>query len=145
MTDTTADTTHETAQRLRRAVTRLNRRLRSSSLGGISPAQASMLSSIGQLGSPSLGELAAAELVRPPSITRVVRAMEKAGLVRTTPDERDRRSTRVALTATGRQELAAIRRRKTEFLEATLLALDPSERRRAEEAVAFLERLVERS
>ena len=136
---------NETAARLRRAVTRLNRRLRASSLGGVSPAQASMLASIENLKNPSLGELAVAEQVQPPSVTRLVRTMESSGLIACTADADDRRCTRVQLTALGRKEIAAIRRRKTEFIERTLQALGETDRRKAEELVTFLERLLENS
>ena len=138
-------TTNETAARLRRAVTRLNRRLRSSSLGGISPAQASMLASIENLRTPSLGDLAVAEQVQPPSVTRLVRTMVDAGLISSSTDLDDRRCTRVQLTARGRKEIATIRQRKTEFLERKLQSLSPSDQRRAEELVGFLELLIEES
>jgi DNA-binding MarR family transcriptional regulator len=141
--DTT--TTTETAARLRRAVTRLNRRLRASSLGGVSPAQASMLAMIEHLENPTLGELAQAEQIQPPSVTRMVRLMESAGLVTCAADPKDRRSTRVRVSAMGRREIATIRRRKTEFLERTLVTLSPSDLRRAEEAVQLLERILEES
>jgi len=137
--------THETAARLRRAVTRLNRRLRASSLGGVSPAQASLLASAENLGQPTLGDLAAAEQIQPPSVTRLVQSMELAGLIVTSPDPDDRRSTRVRVTAAGRRELASIRRRKTEFLERTLMTLSEADRRRADQLVEFLELLLERS
>ncbi len=136
-------TTNETAARLRRAITRMNRKLRSSSLGGISPTQASMLASIDKLDDPSLGDLAIAEQIQPPSVTRLVKDMERAGLITTLADPLDRRSTRVGLTALGRKELGAIRQRKTEFLERKLLALSPSDQRRAEELTSFLEDLLE--
>ena len=138
-------TTNETAARLRRAVTRLNRRLRYSSLGGISPAQASMLATVETLTNPSLGDLAAAEQIQPPSVTRLVRSMSLAGLIACSPDPDDRRCTRVEVTAQGRKEINAIRRRKTEFLERKLMALSEHDRRRAEEMVAFLELLLEES
>ena len=134
---------NDTASRLRRAVTRLNRRLRSSSLGGISPAQASMLGSIEKLDNPSLGDLAVAEQMKPPSVTRVVQNMQEAGLIICVVDPDDRRCTRVQLSAAGRKELAAIRRRKTEFLEQKLLALSEGDRRKARELADFLERLLE--
>lgn len=136
-------TTNETAARLRRAITRLNRRLRYSSLGGISPAQASMLASIENLTNPSLGELAVAEQVQPPSVTRLVRTMTTAGLIICSPDPEDRRCTRVQLSALGRREIAAIRRRKTEFLEQKLRSLGAVDRRKVEELVEFLELLIE--
>ena len=50
----------ETAARLRRSVTRLNRRLRQNSLADVSPAQASMLATIEKLVKPTLGDLAKA-------------------------------------------------------------------------------------
>jgi DNA-binding MarR family transcriptional regulator len=135
--------TNETAARLRRSVTRLNRRLRQSALGGISPAQASMLSSIEILVRPSLGDLAVREQIQPPSVTRLVRTLEEAGLVTLVPDEVDRRCTRVVLHPLGKKELTNIRRRKTEFLEAQLLALPLSEQRRAVELADLLEQLLE--
>lgn len=139
--DTTPD--HETAARLRRAVTRLNRRLRASALGGISPAQASMLASVENLENPTLGDLAIAEQVQPPSVTRLVQAMEEAGLVICAPDPDDRRSTRVSVTPLGRRELGTIRHRKTEFLERTLLTLSRAERARVQELVSLLEKFVD--
>ena len=136
-------TTAETAARLRRAITRLNRKLRYSALGGVSPAQASMLSSVEKLDRPSLGDLALAEQIQPPSVTRLVQVMEVAGLIKCVPDLDDRRCTRVQITASGRRELERIRQRKTEFLERRLLALSTSDRREAEALVAFLEALLE--
>ncbi len=135
--------TNETAARLRRSVTRLNRRLRQSALGGISPAQASMLSSIEMLARPSLGDLAVREQIQPPSVTRLVRTLEDAGLVQLVPDDADRRCTRVVLSASGKKELSNIRRRKTEFLEMQLRALPIAEQRRAAELADLLEQLLE--
>jgi DNA-binding MarR family transcriptional regulator len=135
---------HETAARLRRAVTRLNRRLRASALGGISPAQASLLASVDNLGSPTLGDLAVAEQIQPPSVTRLVQAMEESGLVVCAPDPDDRRSTRIRLTPEGRRELSTIRHRKTEFLEQTLLTLSIADQRKAHELVTLLEHFVDR-
>lgn len=136
--------TNETATRLRRAIMRLNRRLRQSSLGGISPAQASMLVSVEKLKNPLLGDLAVEEQIQPPSVTRLVRAMQDAGLVNCVTDTDDRRCTRVQLTPAGRREISTIRRRKTEFLERKLLSLSPSDQRRAEEFASFLEVLLEK-
>jgi len=139
----TTEQTPELAARLRQAVTRLNRRLRSTALGGVSPAQASALAMIDRLGSPGLGELAAAEQVRPPSMTRLVDALESLGLVQRRADELDRRCQRVTLTTTGRRELAAIRVRKTAFLEQRLAALSDADRAAVARALGILERLSE--
>lgn len=137
--------TNETAARLRRSVTRMNRRLRQSSLGGISPAQASMLATIEKLSSPSLGELAAVEQIQPPSVTRIVRNLELAGLIELAVDATDRRCTRAKLTNRGRHEVSAIRQRKTEFLETKLRALPASEQARAVELVDLLEHILDES
>jgi DNA-binding MarR family transcriptional regulator len=131
------------APRLRAAVTRLNRRLRSSSLGGVSPGQASALAMIERLGAPALSELAAAEQVRPPSMTRLVDALERDGLVERRVDATDRRCQRVCLTPAGRRALAGIRSRKTAFLEARLSRLSDEDRDEVGRALSVLERLAE--
>ncbi len=135
-----AVTLDDTAVRLRRAVTRLHRKLRQSALAGVSPAQASLLGTIDRMGRPSLGDLAAAEQVQPPTVTRLVRDLEGAGLLEKVRDARDGRCTRVVLTTRGRREVERIRRRKDEFLERALAHVDRS---RADELVALLEALVE--
>ena len=137
--------TNETAARLRRSITHLNRRLRQSSLGGISPAQASMLATIEKLATPSLGELATSEQVQPPSVTRIVRTLATKGFITLTNDATDRRCTRAKLTASGRSELSIIRQRKTEFLEAKLRALSAHEQTQAVALVDLLEQLLEQS
>jgi DNA-binding MarR family transcriptional regulator len=141
MEQTATDT--QTTARLRRAVTRLNRRLRASSLGGVTPAQASLLALVDSLDNPSLGELAAAEQIQPPSVTRLIRSMQAQGLVVCATDADDRRCTRVRLTARGAREVTDIRQRKTAFLEQRLQALSPTDRARAAEVVQFLELLLE--
>jgi DNA-binding MarR family transcriptional regulator len=131
------------APRLQAAVTRLNRRLRTTSLGGISPAQASALAMLERLGEPTLNELAAAEQVRPPSMTRLVDALERDGLAQRRVDATDRRCQRVSLTAAGRKALTGIRGRKTAFLEARLARLTDADRAVVERALGILERLAE--
>src|SRR5271167_4236704 len=74
------------AARLRSAVTRLHRRLRQQTVGGLTPSQGSALTSIEALGTPTLGELAAREAVQPPSMTRIVGALEADGFVARTTD-----------------------------------------------------------
>lgn len=98
---------------------------------------------IERLGSPALNTLATAEQIRPPSMTRIVDALESDGLVERRVDEADRRSSRVTLTAAGRRELATIRNRKTAFLEQRLSALSESERLALARALDILERLAE--
>jgi DNA-binding MarR family transcriptional regulator len=136
----TAD--EELATRLRVAVTRLNRRLRQQSLAGLSPAQASALGTVNRLERPTLGELAAAEQVQPPSVTRLVGSLESAGLVARETDAVDRRVVRVRITGEGRRTLQKIRTLKNAYLNRRLAALDPVEQELAEAMTSLLEHLV---
>jgi DNA-binding MarR family transcriptional regulator len=131
------------AARLRLTVTRLARRLRQQAESGLSPSAQSALATIDRHGSPSLGELAAQEGVRPPSITATVAALEAQGLVLRAPDPADRRVTRVVATARGRLRLQRGRTRKTAYLAARLARLDEDELRVLDRAAGILERLLE--
>lgn len=132
----------EMASRLRLAVTRLHRRLRQHSAGGLTQSQASALASVSQLGSPTLGALAARESVQPPSMTRVVAALEEMGHVVRIIDPADRRVARVTLTDSGREVLALSRSLKNAYLAEQLRLLAPEERRSLGDLTVLLERLV---
>jgi DNA-binding MarR family transcriptional regulator len=130
------------ASRLRLAVTRLHRRLRQHSALGLTQSQASALASIGQLGSPTLGALAARESVQPPSMTRIVGGLEALGHVVRVTDAADRRVTRVALTPQGIQVLDRSGSLKNAFLARQLHRLEPDERLALADLTVLLERLV---
>jgi DNA-binding MarR family transcriptional regulator len=132
----------ELASRLRLAVTRLHRRLRQHAAGGLTQTQASALASIGQLGSPTLGALAARESVQPPSMTRIVGALEELGHVSRVIDSADRRVARVTLTAQGHEVLQRSRSLKNAFLAQQLHRLPPDERQALGNLTVLLERLV---
>lgn len=142
LADPQATADAELATRLRVAVTRLNRKLRQQSLAGLSPAQASALGTVNRLDSPTLGELASAEQVQPPTVTRLVRSLEGAGLVGRETDGVDRRVVRLTITAEGRQTLERIRTLKNAYLNRRLAALDPAEHELAESMTSLLEHLV---
>ncbi len=132
----------ELAARLRIAVTLLNRRLRQESATGVSPSHESALATVNRLGRPTLGELAQAEQVQPPTMTRVIAAMAAAGLVERRVDAGDRRVSRVELTAKGRATLERIKCLKTAYLARQIAALTPAERSQVSDLAALLERLV---
>ena len=131
----------DVAVRLRTAVTRLNRKLRQQALGAVSPAQASRLAMADRLGTPTLGELARAEQIQPPTMTRLVGTMVDAGYLTRFEDPSDRRISRVKVTQLGRRELDRIRKLKTAFLVEQIDRLDAADRARAAELVELLERL----
>ena len=123
-------------------MTRLHRRLRQQSAGGLTQSQASALASIGQLESPTLGALATRESVQPPSMTRIVAALEAMGHVARVVDPADRRVARVTLTDSGRDILQRSRSLKNAFLADQLQQLSPEERLGVGELTVLLERLV---
>lgn len=131
----------ELAARLRLAVSRLARRLRRESVSDISASQLSALYTISRLGPLTLGDLSAAEGVRPPTMTRVVGSLEQLGLATRTVDPTDRRVAHVAVTAGGTQLVEASRHRKDAFLASRLRALAPDERAVLDRAAQILERL----
>ncbi len=124
-------------------VTRLARRLRQQGESAASPTQLAALATIEREGPLTLGELAAIERVRPPTITAAVGRLEEQGLVRRRADRRDRRVAHVEITAPGRRLLAESRSRKTAYLERRLAALSAGERHTLAEAAEILERVLE--
>lgn len=135
--------TEDLAPQLRVAVTRLFRRLRQQSVAGLSPAQLSALATVSRQGSPTLGELAVAEQVQPPTVTRLVAALEEQGLVARQADPADRRICRVTVTSEGRRALARTRSMRTSFLAAHLEQLPEAERRALAAALPVLLALAE--
>src|SRR3954452_9515904 len=90
------DGTVDLADRLHSAAIHLLRRLRrEDDASGLPAPQLSALSVIVFGGPITLGALAAAEQVRPPTITRVVATLEESGLVVRETDDADRRVARV--------------------------------------------------
>lgn len=89
-----------------------------------------------------MAELAAAEQVRAPTMTRVVDALVADGLAEREPDPADRRIVRVRATERGRDLLEAGRRRRVRALTERLGKLAESERRALERAAELLERAV---
>lgn len=138
-----AATDQELATRLRIAVARLHRRLRQQSLAGLSPSQASALGSVNRLGAPTLGELAEVEQVQPPTVTRLVSAMEGAGLVSRFGDPSDRRITRLRVTPEGRRSLQRVHRLKNAYLERRLTLLGPGRHDDVVRLVELLEELID--
>lgn len=118
------------ADRLHSAAIRLLRRLRLQDAAlGIGPAQASALSVLVFAGPMSLKELARAEQVRPPTMSRVVRGLERTGLVGREVARADRRRIRLAPTAKGTRLLHEGRRRRVALLARGLRALPEREQR----------------
>lgn len=107
---------------------------------GVPPAQLSALSVLVFGGPRTLGELAAAEQVRPPTMTRIVQALEAAGLVRRARDPHDARVHRLHATAKGRRVMQRGRERRVANLATLLDRLSPEQIARVHEAAELVER-----
>jgi DNA-binding MarR family transcriptional regulator len=132
----------ETADRLHSAAIHLLRRLRVRDReSGIGPAQLSALSVLVFGGARSLGELADAEQVRPPTMSRIVAGLVRAGLVRRRATE-DGRRVRLEATAKGTKILWEGRRRRVESLAQALSPLSEEDRQRVAALTDLLQQLL---
>lgn len=132
----------EIADKLHSAAIHLLRRLRAEDDAmNLSPPRLSALSVVVFAGPVTLSDLAAAEQVRLPTISRLIKDLESERLVRRLKAGDDARVQRVAATAKGKKILMEGRRRRVSRLAADLAALSTAERARLGEAVELMERL----
>ena len=130
-----------TASRLAMSVMRLERRLRRRSAGGVTASQYAALVTISKRRELTLGELAAAEGVAPPSMTRIAARLEQASLVQRRPDPRDRRVALVALSPKGAELLREAFTRRELYLRERLEAMAPDELEVLARAAELMSRL----
>jgi DNA-binding MarR family transcriptional regulator len=131
------------ADRLHSAAIHLLRRVRRQDMAsGVGPAQLSALSVLVFAGPRSLGELAAAEQVKPPTMSRVVAGLKRSRLVEIARDPRDARRMQIRATAKGTRLLQQGRRRRIEYLAAQLNSLTSRQLRTLGEAAGILERIM---
>jgi DNA-binding MarR family transcriptional regulator len=130
------------ADQLHSAAIHLLRRLRVRDReSGIGPAQLSALSVLVFGGPRSLGELADAEQVKPPTMSRIVAGLERDGLVRRRPTQ-DGRSMRLEPTARGTKMLREGRKRRVESLAQALGSLDEKELAHLGEFAGILHQII---
>ncbi len=135
---------HAIAERVHAAALRLLRRLRKSDAAmGVSPAKASALSVLVFGGAQTLKDLAAAEQVRAPTMSRLVAELEADGLATKTADAGDRRALKIAATAKGKALLEAGRERRLAVLAKQVAALSTAEQVLLKRAAVLLGRLNE--
>jgi len=129
--------------RLHSVAIHLLRRLRvEDDSAGLSAPRLSALSVLVFRGDMTLGELAGAEQVRPPSMTRLVRELEKAGLVEVSSHPDDRRAILVRATKEGVAVVQEGRSRRVRRLQEMLEPLTDAERRTVGVAVGILGRML---
>jgi DNA-binding MarR family transcriptional regulator len=131
------------AERFHSAALHLLRRLRAEGdAAGISPPRLSALSVVARSGPVRVGDLAAAEGVEPPTMTRLVDGLEAEGLVARGPDPTDRRAVLVHATAKGRRALVAGRADRVRRLAERLAPLPGEDVAALDRAAELLERLL---
>jgi DNA-binding MarR family transcriptional regulator len=132
----------EIADGLHSAAIHLLRRVRvTDRASGIGPAQLSALSVLVFGGPRSLGELAEAEQVRPPTMSRIVVGLERARLVRRSATA-DKRRVRLEATAKGAKILQEGRKRRVESLARALQSLPKAELLRLGAFTGLLNRVI---
>ena len=130
----TADRLHSLAIHLLRRVAVADQR------SGVTGPRLSVLSVLVLGGGPrTLGALAGAEHVRPPTMTRLVQAMEREGLVARAPSREDARARIIRATAAGERILRRARVRRLAALRALLANLSSRDLAHLERAIRILE------
>jgi len=134
MAEQTAERLHSIALHLMRGLRRQDDAL------AVGPARLSALSVL-LSGPKTMSELADAEQVRLPTMTRIVGALEGLGLARRLPHPTDGRSVQVEMTAAGAETIARGRALRVERLARCLRTLEDAELARIEDALDVLERV----
>jgi len=132
-----ADRLHSTAIHLLRLVRVQDAR------SGIGPAQLSALSVIVFGGPVSLNDLARAEQVRPPTMSRIVDGLEAAGLAKRSANPEDRRAVTIEATSKGTSILQKGRKLRVRFLASHLAVLSSAERDHIDKAVLALHKAMQ--
>lgn len=132
----------EVADRLHSATIHLLRRVRhTDDASGLTPARLSVLSVLVFAGPQTLGDLARAERVRPPTISSLVSGLERERLVGRTVDPEDRRVVRVAVTSRGKRILERARRLRLDHLTNRIQRLSKGELATLDRAASIMERV----
>ncbi|MGB0114323.1 MAG: MarR family transcriptional regulator [Ilumatobacteraceae bacterium] len=129
--------------RLRLVLLRLARRIRTSSVEEITPSQLAVLATVNRMGGTTIGRIAEIEHVKPPSVSKIVAALERAGYVARQPDPTDRRCSVIVSTTMGDGYIDGVRAAGRTWLATQLTTLDDAEVEAVSTLLPVLERLLE--
>lgn len=139
--------TAEQAARLRMAIARMARRLRQSASQGtgheLGASSIAALATVERAGPLTPSELAAAERVKRPTVTRIVARLVEEGMVDRGPDPEDGRCSLITITPSGKDLLKRLRNRKDAYLAQRLEDLPERDVATLRRAAAILERMLE--
>jgi DNA-binding MarR family transcriptional regulator len=132
----------ELASELRLSLLRATRRLRTQRVNTAATlSQLSALGTVYRSGPLSAGEIAAIEQVQPPSMTKILAAIEQAGWIERSSHPDDRRQSVIAITEAGRELLAEETRVRDEWLAKRLVEFSAEDLRKLKAAVEVLDKL----
>jgi len=132
----------ELVSTLRLSLLRAARRIRSQRVNTTATlSQLSALATVCKAGPLSAGEIAAVERVQPPSMTKILAALESSGWVQRSSHPEDRRQSIISITPAGQQLLAEETRARDEWLAKRLVEFSTEDLRKLGEAVDVLDRL----
>lgn len=133
------------ADRLHSAAIHLLRRVRKQDIAtGEGPARLSALSVLVFGGPKTLKELAAAEQVKPPTMSRIVAGLKHSNLVDIREDREDARRMHISATPKGTRLLQKGREMRIAYLAAQLERLTPEELSQLSQAVEILAKLLQK-
>jgi DNA-binding MarR family transcriptional regulator len=134
--------TTELASALRLSLLRAARRIRSQRVNTAATlSQLSALATVRKRGPLSAGEVASIERVQPPSMTKILAALEASGWVQRAAHPDDRRQSIISITPAGRALLEAETRARDEWLSERLVEFSEAELQVLRDAVTVLDRL----
>jgi len=133
----------EDIDRLRLVLLRLARRIRTNSVEVTTPSQLAVLGTVIRHERLTVGQIAELEHVKPPSVSKIVAALEANGLLERATDANDRRCAFIAPTAAGLAHLDHVRTAGRTWLASTFTELDDDDARAIAAALPALERLLE--
>jgi DNA-binding MarR family transcriptional regulator len=130
-----------TAGRLRLAMAGLSRRLRKDWPDELTPSRVSALATVAAGEPLAVGELAKRMAVSTPTVSHIVDALDKQGLIARLPDPHDRRICRLTTSDAGAELLEELSRRTTGLLADRIHQLPPAQQSALEAALPALEAL----
>jgi DNA-binding MarR family transcriptional regulator len=128
--------------RLRLATLRLSRAIRTNAVEDLTPSQLAILGTIVRTGPITIGAIADIEHVKPPSVSKIVAALEALGFVDRQVDPDDRRCQRIAASASGTAYVESVIAAGRTWLAQQVELLDLADQAALSAAVPALERLL---
>ena len=129
--------------RLRLVLLRLARKIRTSSVDRITPSQLAVLATVSRNERLTIGQIAESEHVKPPSVSKIVAALEAAGFLARESDPDDRRCVFITVTESGADYLDEVRVAGRTWLASQLADLGADDTDAVAAMLPVLERLLE--